>query len=113
MVERTASPRSPLQTQKPTLDATLLIDGRGAPRSGSAGTPVQPATCLRTVRTFPAERTDGETGASAKRSAPATHHAPPPLLANCAKIRKIDLRAENNGVGWRIVPLRVARRGSL
>jgi len=37
MVERTASPRSPLQTQKPTLDATLLIDGRGAPRSGSPG----------------------------------------------------------------------------
>src|SRR3984885_5994813 len=32
MVERTASPRSPLQTQKPTLDATLLIDGRGAPQ---------------------------------------------------------------------------------
>src|SRR3984885_12065249 len=37
MVERTASPRSPLQTQKPILEATLLIDGRGAPRSGSPG----------------------------------------------------------------------------
>src|SRR5580692_7909041 len=60
MVERTASPRSPLQTQKPTLDATLLIDGRGAPRSGSPG-----RSTLNRI-------TKDRTGASAARSAPAT-----------------------------------------
>src|ERR1700734_3530929 len=73
MVERTASPRSPLQTQKPTLDATLLIDGWGRRLAApSLPPPASGADQSATDRSATLER----------RQPPADHLFPPQVIAS-------------------------------